>query len=233
MDASYSYPIASHAQAAERGAFLQRTYFHTAGSILVFGLICALLVNTIGETMASMIAGSQLMWLAVLVGFMAVSWLADSWAQSDTSIGMQYAGLSLYIVAEAFLFTPLLYIATMKLHAGDLIMQAGFMTLFLFGGITAFAFISKKDFSWLGGVLCVGGFIAMGFIALSAIFGFSLGLVFSAAMMIFACGSILYTTSNMIHVYRTDQHVAASLALFSGIALLFWYIIQILLRSRD
>lgn len=66
----------------------------------------------------------------------------------------------------------------------------------------------------------------------SIVFGFSLGLVFSAAMVLFAAGSILYTTSNIIHHYRTDQHVGAALALFSGVMLLFWYILRILMSAR-
>ncbi|PTX91970.1 permease [Verrucomicrobia bacterium LW23] len=232
MDASYSYPIASQASAADRGLFIQRTYIHTGAAILAFALLTCFLVNTIGEMLLPLMS-NRFAWIALMVGFMGVSWLADTWAQSDTSIGMQYAGLTLYVVAEAFIFTPLLTLVVFYLKDLDLIWNAAGMTGFLFAGITMFAFITRKNFSWLGGILCVGGWIAMGLIVLGAIFGFSLGLWFCVAMALFACGSLLYTTSNMIHVYRTDQHVAASLALFAGIALLFWYMIQILLRSRD
>ena len=60
----------------------------------------------------------------------------------------------------------------------------------------------------------------------------SIGLL---AMIGFACGYILYDTSNILHHYRTDQHVAASLALFASVALLFWYVLRLLmaLSSRD
>jgi FtsH-binding integral membrane protein len=102
-------------------------------------------------------------------------------------------------------------------------------------GITATAFITKKDFSFLGGILTIGGFVALGIIVASIIFGFGLGLIFAGAMAIFASIAILYTTSNLIHRYRTDQYVAASLALFAGVALLFWYLLHILmsLAGRD
>jgi FtsH-binding integral membrane protein len=36
-----------------------------------------------------------------------------------------------------------------------------------------------------------------------------------------------------MHEYRVGQHVAASLALFASVALLFWYILQLLMSSRD
>ena len=62
------------------------------------------------------------------------------------------------------------------------------------------------------------------------IFGFSLGLIFSAVMILFAGGSVLYSTSNILHQYRTDQHVAASLYLFASVALLFYYIVQFLMH---
>ena len=54
-------------------------------------------------------------------------------------------------------------------------------------------------------------------------------------MVVFACGYILYYTSNILHHYRTDQYVAAALALFASVALLFWYVLQIFmsLSSRD
>jgi hypothetical protein len=35
----------------------------------------------------------------------------------------------------------------------------------------------------------------------------------------------------MLH-YRTDQHVAAALALFSSVALLFYYVLLALMGSR-
>ena len=99
--------------------------------------------------------------------------------------------------------------------------------------LTAAVFITKRDYSFLSTALCVGGWVALGLIAASLIFGFSLGLLFSFGMVALASGYIIYYTSNVLHHYRTDQHVAAALALFAAVALLFWYILQIVMRSRD
>ncbi len=65
--------------------------------------------------------------------------------------------------------------------------------------------------------------------------GMPMGIWFSGAMVVLAAGYILYDTSNILHKYRTDQHVAASLALFASVAILFWYILRIMisLSSRD
>ena len=78
-------------------------------------------------------------------------------------------------------------------------------------------------------ILAIGGFVALGAIAASMIFGFSLGIIFSAIMVLFALGAILYDTSQVLHHYRTDQHVAASLSLFASVALLFWYVLRIVM----
>jgi uncharacterized protein len=99
----------------------------------------------------------------------------------------------------------------------------------MFAGLTAVTFITRKDFSFLGSILTIGGFIALGVIVCSVLFGFNLGLFFSVVMVIFASAAILYDTSNVLHHYSTKQHVAASLELFASVALLFWYILQIVM----
>jgi FtsH-binding integral membrane protein len=73
----------------------------------------------------------------------------------------------------------------------------------------------------------------MAAIVCAIIFGFSLGIFFSLAMVVLASGYILYDTSNVLHHYRTDQHVAAALALFASVALLFWYVLQILMSLNN
>ena len=103
------------------------------------------------------------------------------------------------------------------------------LTLLLFTALTYIAFTTKKDFSFLGGILTVACFVALGVIAASAIFGFTLGLIFSAVMVLVAAGSILYNTSNVMFRYNTGQYVAASLSLFASVALLFWYILRIVM----
>jgi hypothetical protein len=51
-------------------------------------------------------------------------------------------------------------------------------------------------------------------------------------MIVFASGAILYNTSNLIHRYKPGQHVAAALSLFASVALLFWYVLRILMSLR-
>ena len=66
-----------------------------------------------------------------------------------------------------------------------------------------------------------------------AIFGFNLGTSFSVAMVGFAGAAILYDTSSVLRDFPTDRYVAASLQLFSSVALMFWYVLRIFISSRD
>ena len=226
---SYSAPaIAGQAMPAERAEFIRQTYLHLALAILGFALIEFVLVNLpFAYGLAQMMTGGY-MWLVVLGAFMVVSWIADNWAHSEVSQELQYAGLGIYVVAEAIIFLPLLVVAT-KLASPLVLPIAMFMTFALFVGITAVVFLTKADFSFLRTTLIVGGFVAMGAILTSMIFGFSLGILFVCVMIFFSAGVILYSTSNVLHHYRTDQYVGASLSLFASVALLFWYILRFLM----
>ena len=226
---SYRLDYGASAAADVRAGFIRRTYGHLAAAILAFVLIEALLFQTtFPDAMIGLLGTSRYSWLIVLLAFMGVSHYADKWARSDASVNMQYAGLGIYVVAEAIIFMPLLYLAE-RMCGPQTIVTAAFMTLLLFTGLTYTVVTTRKDFSFLGGFLKVSFFVALGIIAASILFGFNLGLIFSAAMVIIAAASILYNTSNIMRYYNPSQHVAAALSLFASVALLFWYILRILM----
>ena len=223
--------FAAMAAVDERAGFITRTYLHLAGAIALFVALEAALLNLPGiENLVGLMAGSQFGWLIVLGLFMLVSYVAQNWAQSATNPATQYLGLGLYVVAEAVIFVPLLYIAG-RLDPG-IIPSAGVATLALFAVLTAVVFVTRKDFSFLRSILMFGGLAALGLIVVAILFKFSLGPIFTYAMIALACGYILYHTSNVLHHYRIGQHVAAALALFASVALLFWYILQFFMSRR-
>ena len=225
--ASYA-PTAAGAVPGERAAFIRMTYTHLAGAILIFALLEAALLNLPGvERLVGLLTWS---WLVTLGLFMVVSFVADRWARSGVSRGMQYAGLGLYIVVEALIFLPLMYVASS--FAPGVIPAAGVLTGVLFLGLTTLVFTTGADFSFLRGILVIGGFVALGLVVASLLFGFNLGVIFSAAMIGLAGGYILYSTSAILHDYRTDQYVAAALSLFASVALMYFYIVRLLLELR-
>ena len=223
----YISPV-EYAGASVRAEFIRRTYHHLAWAVLSFIGVEALWLQWPGAPglVRTMLRGYS--WLVVLAAFMGVSWLAEKWARSGASPQMQYAGLALYVVAEAVIFLPLLYVAA-YFSAPNVIPTAGIVTALLFGGLTYIAFTTQKDFSFLGGVLSLGGFVALGVIVASLLFGFNLGVLFAGLMVAYAGAAILYNTSNIMHHYGPEQHVAAALALFASVALLFWYVLRIVM----
>jgi FtsH-binding integral membrane protein len=217
---------------SERAQFIQRTYTHLAGAIGAFILVEFLLFQLgIAEILFNFVAASQIGWLAILGGFMVLGWLSRGLAAKADDIQAQYTGFGIYIVGQALIFAPLLYIAA-YFSDPSVIPTAAILTLFMFAGLTAIAFTTKTDFSFLGGMLKIGGMVALGLIVCSVLFGFQLGLLFSFIMVIFASAAILYDTSKVMKHYSINHHVAAALELFASVALLFWYILQIVMSSK-
>lgn len=235
-----SYSAVAQASVEERASFITKTYAHLGAAILAFvALETVFVMSGAAEALFGVVFGGGSVGMFIFMAlFVGTSYMADRWARRSTSPAMQYAGLGLYVVAQVIIFAPLVIMAVyLSLESGgsgfDLLGKAALITVVLFGGLTGVVFLTRKDFSFLRSVLIFGGFAALGLIFASIIFGFELGLLFSWAMVVFAAVSILYDTSNVMLHYRPGQHVAASLSLFASFALLLFYVLRIVLASRD
>ena len=224
--------MVGHLSEVDKVAFYKKTYSHVAAGVLVFIFFEYLLLQseTIVKFMLSMLSGYT--WLLVLGGFMLVTSYSERMAINSTDRNKQYLAYGLYILAEAIIFVPLIYIAIAYTQSYELLNQAAIVTLSLFTGLSAIVLVTKKDFSFLKAGLTVGFFIALGLIIAGTIFGFNLGLWFSVGMCLLAGGSILYQTSNLVNKYSQDQYVAAALGLFASLMLLFWYILRIFMSRK-
>jgi FtsH-binding integral membrane protein len=220
-------PVAQ-ASVSDRSEFIWKCYAHVVGAILAFAAVEVYLFQS-GIAMAI----TQVMvsnWLLVLGGFMLVGWGATHVAHRLESKPAQYAAFALFIVAEALIFAPMLMIATLNFPGA--IESAAGVTLLGSVGLVATAMITRKDFSFLRGMMVWVGMLALVAIVGSLLFGFELGTWFSVAMIGFAGAAVLYDTSNIMHHYPSDRYVAAAMALFASIALMFWYVLR-LFMSRD
>ena len=227
---SYGYDgFAADAVAEERRAFIQRTYAHVFGAILGFVALEALWLQLVKGKEIQLLQMMGGAWIVLMIAYMVVSWLAAKWASSDVSPGMQYAGLGLYVFFESLIFLPLMIFASIK--GPNVIPTAGFLTLFIFGGLTAVVMLTKKDFSFLGNFLRLAMIVALGLIIVSLFTPLNLGIWFTVAMIVLMSGYILYDTSNILHHYHTHQHVAAALALFASLATLFWYVLRFVIAT--
>lgn len=234
MNTSYNVPVAALGTDA-RAAFLMRTYTHLLGAVLLFaGLQVFFFASGLAYPMAQAMLSTN--WLLVLGAFMLVGWLAQSAAIKATTRTGQYAALVGFVAAEAVIFVPLLVLASIiAQESGDpnLITKAAWVTLFGFSALTAVAFVSRKDFSFLGAMLRWAFVVAIVAIVAAVLFGFELGTWFSVAMVGLAGAAILYDTSNILHHYPEDRHVSAALSLFASLALMFWYVLRLFMASRN
>jgi FtsH-binding integral membrane protein len=231
---------------SDRVRFIRLTYLHLLLAILAFAGLEYLLntVPALVEHVSVPLTSFALRgrnWGIVLVAFMAASWVADQWASRAESRAIQYAGLLFYVVAEALIFVPLLAIVAWRtqeiLARGGaephILRDAAVTTIGVFVALTLSVFVSRKDFSFLRSGLMMASGAALALIFLAIGFGFELGLAFSVAMVLLAAGYMLYQTSQVLAHYDPGSHVAAALALFSSVALMFWYVIRIFLKMRE
>jgi FtsH-binding integral membrane protein len=229
MQAVQTYTPVATLSTEARATFIWRVYGHVALAILGFAAIESYLFgNGMAQALAERMLGFN--WLLILAGFMVVGWLASHVAHRVESKPLQYLALAGFVAAEAVIFLPLLYIAV--LTQPTVIESAAGVTLLGTAGLTAVAFMTRKDFSFLRSLLMWGGMLALVAIVGGVVFGFELGTWFSVAMIGFAGAAVLYDTSNVIHHYPEDRYVAAALELFASIALMFWYVLR-LFMSRD
>ena len=236
---------------SDRVAFLRKTYGLLGVALIAFAVITAGMMRFMTDTswgFSKWALTGRWNWLMVIGLFMLVGYVAERLARSETSRGLQYVGLGVFVFAEAMLLQPILWILMIKFgnpaelfvangaapalsgKAASILMQAIVITLSIFVGLTLTVFLTKKDFSFMRGVLAIGSFAALGVIIASAIFGFSLGAFFCGAMILLMAGYILYQTSLVMSYFPPTAYVAASLMLFSTIATLFWYVLQMLME---
>src|SRR5262245_61018246 len=116
MNQQATYPVAAADASPElRAAFIRRTYAVLTGAVLAFvGIEYVLLNSSLVESMLQFVGNGLFSWLIVLLGFMGISSLANRLAVSSASTSVQWAGLLLYVLAQAVIFVPLLYIAELK-----------------------------------------------------------------------------------------------------------------------
>ena len=241
---------------SDRVQFLRKTYAHLGVALIAFAAITGGMLKYMTETSLKFSAWAlqgRWNWLMVLGLFMVVGWIAEKLARSNTSKGLQYLGLGVAVTAEAVLLQPMIWVLMIKFgnpeqlfasdgvhvmlsgQAASILMQAIVITLAIFIGLTLTVFLTKKDFSFMRGALAICSFAALGVILASMMFGFHLGAIFAGIMILLMSGYILYQTSLVMAHFPPTGYVAASLMLFSTIATLFWYVLQLLmsLNSRD
>ena len=162
--------------------------------------------------------------LFTLVGYFGLLFLTSKFRNSGMGIVCVFAltgfmGITLGPLLNAYLSLP---------NGSQLVMQALGATAFIFFALSAYALVSRKDFSFMGGFLFVGLLVA--FLAGLAAFFFNmptLSLAVSAAFVLLASGLILYQTSAMVNGGETN-YIMATVTLYVSLYNLFLSLLHLL-----
>eukprot|EP00177_Eucheuma_denticulatum_P003325 GFKZ01006008.1.p1 GENE.GFKZ01006008.1~~GFKZ01006008.1.p1 ORF type:complete len:266 (-),score=21.93 GFKZ01006008.1:1387-2184(-) len=217
-----------------RLAFLRKVYSILAVQLLVTSFICALCMF-VTPVRHFVLAASGFVVLVSVIGTFAS--LFALIAKKD-SYPLNLHLLGVFTVAESLLVGS---ICAQYAQSGlsDLVLEALVITLAIFSGITLYAFVSKKDFSFMGGALYAALLALLGCSFINIILGITGNKSPGLAFLIAWGGSvlfslyILYDTSVIIHHLGPDDAIMAAVTLYLDILNLFLHILSILSRSRD
>ena len=207
----------------ERMAFIRRTY-----STLLIQLIGVVIATSL---MIKTGLAVKLGFVGMIGGLIGVALLVPRLIVPTASRGAQIGGAALVVAFYGLLLSPLVMYAP-----PGVLIQAGVLTGCVFGGLTLYVFVTKKDFSFLGGMLNAALWILLGVGVISLFFGGfgnTMGLAYSGFAVLLFSGYILYDTSNIMRRYPTNAHIAASIALLIDVVNLFYHIAILLMGSRD
>jgi modulator of FtsH protease len=146
--------------------------------------------------------------------------------------GLNLLALFAFTTLTGVIISPLIAIYTQLNPAS--ILQAGVLTVGIFGGLTAYVFVSKKDFSFMRGMVVTGLIVVILagalnlFIVGSSAFAFAI----SCATLLLFSGFVLYDTSNIIRRYPVNEYVAGALSLYLDAFNIFLALLRILNSGR-
>ncbi len=160
-------------------------------------------------------------------------------ASSARSIrGLNVAALFGYTFITGLFVAPSVFIAQMLASSGATIDASPVRDAFLltgaaFTGLTAYCFITKKDFSFLGAALNTGIWVIIGASLLAMFMGSSaLSLAVASVSVLLFSGYILFDTSRILRANENDDAVGAALRLFLDVVNLFLALLRILSAAR-
>jgi len=216
----------------ERVTFIRRTYLHLVGELGGVALATVVILQSVVLQRAAVALWNS--WILYLAAFFGLSLLTRKLLEGRKSLAIQYAGAALWVFFLGLLVAPLAMAANARFGSYAVLGEGLILTGCVFGGLTAYVFFTKKDFSYLGGILSVASWTLLG-VAVIAFFlgGFAGSPIWSILWVLLLSGWVLYDTSKLMHRRHVDEYVAASVDLLVDFVYMFIHIVILLMGSRD
>jgi modulator of FtsH protease len=200
--------------AVEINKVLRNTYM-LLGLTLAFSAVVA--------TVSMVAQAPYLGFLPTLIGFFGLLFIVHKTANGPWGLFWTFAftgflGYGLGPILNAYL----------SLANGDVLVASALGTTALaFVGLSAYAVISRKDFSFLSGFLVAGFFVLMGSVLLAWLFDLSgIHTAISCGFVLFSCAAILWQTSAIIQGGETN-YILATITLYVQIYNMFLSLLHI------
>lgn len=213
---------ASQVSVPERMAFLRKVYGLL--SISIFLAAAASFLTIRNEAFLQIVYQNMLIFFILEIAAIFFTF----WARKKETLGL----------IALFSFTILTGITTAPyafIYSGQTVTNAAILTGITFAGLSFYTIRSKKDFSFMGGMLTVGliilivGGLLNVFLFKSAGFSF----IYAIGGVFLFSGFIIYDTFNILNRYPTDEYISATLSLYLDILNLFIMLLHLLGLSRD
>ncbi len=210
--------VVAYAPVDVRMAFVRKVY-----GLFYMSLLVTVGVGWLCTQPATLPIFTPLMMPLLIAGFVCI--FALSFARRTS--GLNLALLYLFAAIQGAAYGPLLWMINRS--APGLPASAAVLTVAVFGGLTAYAMVSKKDFSYLGGMLFIGliALVVAGFVMM--FFSSSLlGTLYAVAGVVIFSGFVLYDTSQIMQKLQADEAVSGAVNLYLDFFNLFLFILRLL-----
>lgn len=211
--------------AEARMEFLRKTY-----SLFLAGILMAIVAGAVTLNVDSILSLALTILRVPLLAIALIFGLSMGAQAVSRTEGLNYVALFGFTGFMGFLFAPIL-----AMYGGPLVTQAGVLAAVIFGSLTAYVFITKKDFSFMGGILFVGmiALIAGGLLNVFWFKSAGAGYWMAWVSLFLFSGFVLYDTSQIVHRYDSRGYVSAALSLFIDFFNIFMALLRILSGNRD
>lgn len=208
----------------ERATLVRRTY-----SLVLVSVICTMVGATFGlsqpRLMQAVAAHPFIAFLCVLAPLLLAT---RKKAEFPMNIGL----VLLFTFVEGVFISPMLYVYGQQ--QPGLITQAAVLTLGAFGILTAYAFVSRRDFSAWGSFLMVGLWVLIGTMVLNFFFRNELASLWIASVTVLLfSGMLIYDTWRLRNVYGPDEYVGAAVQIYLDLLNMFMAILRLLGGRRS
>ncbi|HWW75395.1 MAG TPA: Bax inhibitor-1/YccA family protein [Pyrinomonadaceae bacterium] len=220
---SFGMETAARASVEERVGFIRKVYalFFAATLFAIGGVLAGLSYKPL---LLFAYQHPLVMFLVMIGGVMG--------AQAVRHVrGLNLAALFGFTTLTGVVISPLIAVIS-QINPGS-ILAAGVLTVGIFGGLTAYVFVSKKDFSFMRGMVTTGLIVVVLAGVVNIFLGSgALGFAVAAATLLLFSGFVLYDTSNIIRRYPVNEYVAGALDLYLDAFNIFLALLRILNAGR-